>query len=342
MTAARELSESYRLDPLPREQGNGYQIRLVTFASGERIPLLLLRRSGTPCFKPTLCCTTHLRARGRVTETLYQALRAVMVLQLALDHLGIDLELRMRSGRLLERSEIDEIARNCRLPLEAIVGRPLAASQLPRRLRSITQLARVRMRAQTAPPQVISSTAAIRVHYICDYLKWLTNSELFSMGSKANEYSALKASSQLCCEVLSQLTPAVSSRRVRWPRKGFTASKVEEILAVMHPESQANPWNNAHTRIRNYLIAQWFAETQKLLAQSEDAQSQGLDGADRWTEHQRRTLARVEQILEVCDDETVPNGAVIQPALGSVTPSLVGSQETQRLLGPAGRTSHAT
>jgi hypothetical protein len=73
----------------------------VTFSSGERVPLLITGSTGEPLFQPTLYSTTHLRAHGRATETIHLALRAVMVLQLVLDRLGVNLDGRMAEGRLL-------------------------------------------------------------------------------------------------------------------------------------------------------------------------------------------------------------------------------------------------
>jgi hypothetical protein len=85
-------------------------------------------------------------------------------------------------------------------------------------------------------------------------------------------------------------------------------------------------------QVRNENLRRWRDETQRLLAHSQAAQSQGVHGADRWTQHQTRTLQRVEQILEVYDDQTVPNGAVIQPAWGSVASWITQGQEERRLL----------
>jgi hypothetical protein len=85
-------------------------------------------------------------------------------------------------------------------------------------------------------------------------------------------------------------------------------------------------------RTRNESLRRWREETQGLLAHSKTAQTEGVEGADRWTQHQTRTLTRVEQILEVYDDLTVPNGAVIQPAWGSVASWIMQGREERRLL----------
>jgi hypothetical protein len=92
-------------------------------------------------------------------------------------------------------------------------------------------------------------------------------------------------------------------------------------------------------KVRNENLRQWRDETKALLEHSKAAESDGIEGADRWTQHQTRTLTRVEQILEVYEDQTVPNGAVIQPAWGSVASWIEQGREERRLLdkmNPAG------
>jgi hypothetical protein len=85
-------------------------------------------------------------------------------------------------------------------------------------------------------------------------------------------------------------------------------------------------------KVRNASLRQWRDETKALLEQSKAAESDGIEGADRWTQHQTRTLSRVEQIIEVYEDPTVPNGAVIQPAWGSVASWVEQGREERRLL----------
>jgi len=105
-----------------RKQTNPFAVRLVVFTSGERLPLLCRRSTGTPLFEPTVYAITELRAQNRASATIQQALRAVMVLYLVLERLKIDLDQRLGEGRLLELGEIEELVRWCRLPLEAFTG----------------------------------------------------------------------------------------------------------------------------------------------------------------------------------------------------------------------------
>jgi integrase len=240
------------------QERNPYCVRIEIFSSGERVPLLISATTGAPLFQPTLYATTHLRARGRATETIHQALRAVMVLQLILDRLGINLDRRMTDGELLDRGEIDEIARTCRFPLEAIVRESFDGPRTSLTSRRSKNLERARMGTKSAPAQVDASTAAIRLHYIRDYLKWLTSNRLFFIGPKDEAYAALKTSADLVRGVLAELAPAAGSSHRTTNRKGLLQKEIDEVLAVMDPASPTNPWKGEHTKGRNFLIAKWL------------------------------------------------------------------------------------
>jgi hypothetical protein len=92
----------------------------------------------------------------------------------------------MAEGRLLDRGEIDELARTCRLPLAILVREPSDPPYGSSALRRLNNLERVRMDAKAAPAQIDPSTAAIRIHYIRDYLKWLTSPMLLICCTRSN------------------------------------------------------------------------------------------------------------------------------------------------------------
>jgi hypothetical protein len=59
-------------------------------------------------------------------------------------------------------------------------------------------------------------------------------------------------------------------------------------------------------------LRQLVSETRTLLAAAESAKRDGEAGADRWVDHQRLTLSRAQQLLEILDDPEVPDGSAIQ------------------------------
>jgi ABC-type transporter Mla subunit MlaD len=64
--------------------------------------------------------------------------------------------------------------------------------------------------------------------------------------------------------------------------------------------------------IKAAAIRQQYAETDQLLTEALKASNQGVSGANRWVEHQQRTLARLEQLCQILDDPKVSEGTFIQ------------------------------
>ena len=231
---------------------------MVVLESGERLPMLCERSSGLPLFEATLYALTELRARNRASATIQQALRAVMVLCLVLDRLGIDLEQRLIEGRLLEFGDLDEVVRCCRLPLEALsADEPTSEPSSAK----VISLEKGRMRASAATrAQVDPSTAAIRIHYIRDYLKWRVAAQLLKLRrhSNSDNYSALKLSSDIVLSVLNERIPSSRGRSHLSPRQGMAESELATLVEVIQPTSPENPWKGAHAKERNALIIRWL------------------------------------------------------------------------------------
>lgn len=48
------------------------------------------------------------------------------------------------------------------------------------------------------------------------------------------------------------------------------------------------------------------------LAKAESANDAGVYGADRWSQHQRKTLARADQLIEIMENPDIPEGTVVR------------------------------
>lgn len=64
-------------------------------------------------------------------------------------------------------------------------------------------------------------------------------------------------------------------------------------------------------------IRRRLEEARGLLTQAEVAAQEGIHGADRWRAHHTATLRRLEQLVAILDDPTVPEGSVIQLGQGA-------------------------
>lgn len=63
-------------------------------------------------------------------------------------------------------------------------------------------------------------------------------------------------------------------------------------------------------------LRQRLAVDREFLANAESAASRKLHGADRWLEHHRTTVGRLEQLLTIMEDPSIPDGTVVRLAPG--------------------------
>lgn len=210
-----------------------------------------------PLFEPTLYALTELRATSKASATIEQALRGVMVLHLVLDQLGVDLDLRLRNGRLLELSEVEEVARQCRLPLSSIVGEEGSA---PAQAMGVVRLEQVRMRVgrRGQADSVDPDTAGVRLHYIHDYLKWRGTAQLLKFGPQHRLYAGLAGSLEVVLHALEERTPRSRGRNREQAREGLSDEARARLLDVIRLTAPDNPWKNEHARVRNQLMVRWL------------------------------------------------------------------------------------
>jgi integrase len=256
--ASQAQNLPYHILPSVRKQMNPFAVKTTVLPSGERLPLLCSRSTGIPLFDPTVWSISELRARNLSSSTLRQALRAVMVLNLVLDRLGVDLDSRFDEGKSIDLGEVEEITRQCRLSLE-----DLADDEVPEpRLVSakVVSLEKVRMRTSSArqASHVDPNTLAIRIRYIRDYLKWRTKVRLLRLGPKHALYSGLQTTADIVESTLTARIPASSGRNSLEQREGLSPEALAALLRIIDPACPDNPWKSEHLRERNALAVYWL------------------------------------------------------------------------------------
>lgn len=152
---------------------NPFRIKSIRLQSGERLPLLI-DSSGLPLFEPAVFTISVLRGRNLASNSIKQALRAVMVLQSMLNKDGINLDRRFDQGEFLTYGEIDRLVALSKLDMESIWEMKKPARQ-QRKMISFEQ-ARLNLTRQKAINEVEPGTSAIRLIYIRKYLVWYANS----------------------------------------------------------------------------------------------------------------------------------------------------------------------
>jgi hypothetical protein len=113
--------------------------------------------------------------------------------------------------------------------------------------------------------------------------------------------------------------PAVHTTEVGWCTHDFVMSpcglhrdcfQCEELICV-----KGDARKEAEIR-------RLCTETRALLARAEQAADEQHAGANRWVEHQRETLKRLDQLCAILDDPSVPTGTLIQLSQSTVSQRL--------------------
>ena len=223
---------------------------LLQMRSGERMPLLVDASTGLGLFEPTGYALV-LRNTNRATNTIAQAMRAVMLLYQILDANGIDLLQRIKANELLTLGEIEALIEQCKLkkadldeihfgPLDEKVAR-LDLAKLKKGLKSQVNLA-----------TVDKGTAAVRVKYIQGYLDWLQ--EYAYLQKLPGDRQLFKKVADMTVKAFKARTPKAGKKNATKRKRGLTHAQQARLLSVMHPDSIENPWGDAFIRERNYLI----------------------------------------------------------------------------------------
>lgn len=215
-------------------------VRLHVRPSGERLPLLVDRATGTPLPLPTLYVLTTLRTRA--ANTIAQHLAAVQVLLLWCRSEGISLDDRVNSAVLFRTHELDALWDATARPIAHFNQKIAARGRPPTKVVKLGEAA-----AALARDTIDNRRRAIR-----RYLAWLSERRLFALGHQPDAQQTYRVARE---ELLRSLD-ARSTRDGRDgdPRQGLDEAERRTLLDVIDPASEANPWKNDAVRGRNLLM----------------------------------------------------------------------------------------
>lgn len=237
-----------------------YRVKIIVTTSGERLPILL-DRDGLPIFEPTAFSLSEVRSRNRASNTIDSYLRSVMVFLLFLDLRNINLEERLKVGRLLSLGEIEDLVGICRLPVEIIQSMSDEVQVVSKQTISpVISLEKLRNPSSNIDKKrVDGSSAATRLRNIRDYLKWLCLIRISKHGVDASVRLSLESSIKYTSNAIEARLPTGAYKYSRIDqREGLEPEVVNQILKVINPQSQENPWSDEHSKYRNELIILWL------------------------------------------------------------------------------------
>lgn len=142
-------------------------VRNARLKPNERLRILVIQSNGITLLEPALYTLNKLRGSSQASNITEQVTQALIALCSVLEHIGIDLAARLSDQKLFEAWEIEEIARICYFPINT-------QTQSSSFIRTIGLI-------NPNGKRLTPETAAIRMHYICDYLNWLVESRVRNM-----------------------------------------------------------------------------------------------------------------------------------------------------------------
>lgn len=225
-------------------------------SGGERLPMLV-DSTGQPLFGPTVYSLTELRARNRASNTIGNALQALMVFHLFLDLRRINLVSRLAAGQLLVLAEVDDLVRVCRYPVGRLTEMFDEAKKMTHLQSSSLEKNRLRQGLAT-DVDIVPASVATRLRYIRDYLAWHADRRLSRESAGSKIRSALESARQFMEKAINARLPSGNSHGLLGRREGLESGVVAKMLKVTNPHSQENPWVDEHSRYRNELIIGWL------------------------------------------------------------------------------------
>lgn len=237
-----------------------FYVKTVRCANGERLPTLVNRSTGLPDMDATLWVTTTLRSKNLASASIEQALRSITTLYFVLRSRNIDLTKRLREGQFLTPADIEAISKAAKQTTAsaATAYRIADCKTLKKTNSKIASLERTRM-AATAKSEanyVEAGTVAIRLGNIRAFLTWRANRAI--LRSTVELRGQLIQLRDLVDQDLKSKTPAVTGRATQETRIGIDRKAQKELINIVMPSDQRNPWTGQFTRVRNQLIINLF------------------------------------------------------------------------------------
>lgn len=234
-----------------------WQVRELSFASGERYAALVDSRTGIPDFDVSRYTLTQLRPRNLAAATIAAATRAIKFGLEILDLMGVDIDQRIHEGRLLELHEVDRLVQLSSWTQEEL-NEALKNKDKPAVLKKVQSLEAVRKRASNkhTPAVVLAKTAEVRLLYFRDFLSWKVDSSLSSRAMISKIKVALRESRESLVKWITARLPKVRNGDSDDAPQGLLGEEIDQLLMMIEPDSKLNPWKSETAKIRNKLIIQ--------------------------------------------------------------------------------------
>lgn len=121
---------------------------------------------------------------------------------------------------------------------------------------SLSSLEKMRFK-QTKNTEILINSAPNRLRNIRDYLKFNIDNFLYKSGVSPSLRSSLEAAREFIISSINARVPDTRNLSAE-PRQGLQLSVIRKLIKIINPESEQNPWESNHCRVRNQLIIFWL------------------------------------------------------------------------------------
>jgi integrase len=211
------------------------------FDGGERFPVLLYGET----YQPVVLCTRYVideRRELKQAGTIGQDVRVLRWFYCWADIRGIDLEERLRSGKLLTKAEISGFCKYLRAArTESIIGSIGANNR----------------EGSGRIPVISPATFNAYIGTVKDFLLWAAREFIPNNSAREQLQRTIESA-------IDRINRSFRSRRMSGKktvdRRGLTRDEVDEIRRIIEPGLEANPFKRS-LQLRNYLIFVLMLET---------------------------------------------------------------------------------
>jgi integrase len=188
-------------------------------------------------------------------------LRAIMHLLVFAEAEGINVDERVRTGRLLTVNELDALAEAAGRPIETLVERLAERQEATRPAKPHARpvsLERYRARVKNeAPPSVVVNSAGTRLRFMRDYVKWLASRQIGNL-TDDGDIALRRMNLDAFISGVNARLPVQRGGKDRLLPEGLSTEQITRLLEIIAPNSSDNPWKNPRARVRNELIVLWL------------------------------------------------------------------------------------
>ncbi|MBA2960695.1 MULTISPECIES: site-specific integrase [Ramlibacter] len=228
-----------------------YFARRLRFENGERTSTVMRSDTGMPIHATVLFINRY-RLQGIKANTIHKIAGSLALLYRHCHHKKLDLEARLRAGKFLTSAELDQLADLAQyhvkdLDEERADGGGVSASK-------VRSLERMRMRRKKAKERQLVEvpTRATRTRHFVSYLEFLGDYYARQLPLAASDAFLQEIAKGI--KALEKMVPRYSNWAKLGSRKGMSEEAMELLVAVVDPDSPANPWKVPFVRLRNFLI----------------------------------------------------------------------------------------